>query len=281
MKISRAPMRWRFFAAGTGAVLLATGLGAVADRALVLAELPPPLRYLATTAIILVLLVGPLLWSLERWVVRPLEALEALHTRKAPDADEEQSLKAPDLPTEMAEVIHHHTKLLDTLRRTNDRLRTQVERRTSALEAIVGTATALHTLGPGVSKGEAVLPHIAGLDHTSSAAFVHRTDGRWEAIILPRAPPAPDAIDELSDRIRKTLGRGQRLRIRWLPPIDPSATPVRYFRVMARQPLRPDPGRNDPAALALLSMRDGRAAVPEDAERVLSTVAAWLDPGTT
>jgi hypothetical protein len=275
MKASRAPIRWRFFAAGAGAILTAILLGGAIDRTLVLNEVAPQIRFAASAGVMLVLLVVPLMLSLERWVIRPLEALEGLHDTKR--KHDRSPLSERDLPQEMAEVIGHHTEMLSSLHDANERLQAEVKRRTEALEVIVSAADALSRMHPGSPPAEVLLPHVAQLDVGCAAALVHRADGRWVATVLPPGPIDSEEMEKVEDRIGRLLGQGQRLRIDWLPPIVPGGEPVQNLRVLVRQPLDPDASPPSPAALVLLSARPSSGSpAGDDLRRVVSTLGTWV-----
>lgn len=275
MPAARAPIRRRFFLGGVGAITGAVLLSGVVDRALVLAGLPPPARFALAAAAMLVVLVVPLMWSLERWVIRPIEALDGLHAHpRPPDA---ATLHDRALPREVAEIIHQHTTLVTKLSTTNERLVREVQRRTEVQEVLIAAADALSRLTPDRSPAETLLPIVARLEPRGAAASVLREDDRWVLAIRPPAPVADDAVAAIETKLLRVLGRDHRLAVRWLPPAQRSADSIHTLRILVRWSV-PGAGRvPSPAALVLLSTGSGEGhAAREDLQRVLGTIGTWI-----
>lgn len=275
MPVSRAPIRWRFFATGAGAVVVALLAGGLIDRALTLAEVAPQLRFATSTVAVIALLVGPLLYSLEGWVIQPLEALEHLHDKEA--RADRHALRRHELPKEVADVIRRHTELLYELEASNRVLQTRVMRRTEALEVIVSAADILTRSEPGLDLTRALLPLIARLDVGSAAAIVQREDDRWVLVVQPPGPVHAEDRASLEARMLHLISREETMRVVWLPPTEAGAEPVRRLRLLARQPLDPEQDPEHPAALVLFTVRPaGISPVAEDLRRVLSTLGGWM-----
>lgn len=276
MPDSRIPIRLRFLAGGAGSVLMALAVGAATDRAMVMADLAPQLRFAVTSLEMVALLVLPLMWSLEGWVIQPLEALEVLRDQEKRQASDHPALTSRDLPQEMAEMIGHHTQMLVDLETSNATLKAEIARRTAALEVLVDAGDALTAHANSERVVDQLLPLIARLSKGNAAYMVTMQRGRWTVRIRPPGPVPPENQEDLENRVRRLLGHGERLHVEWTEPSDPNGTTVQHLRVLARQALPTGNGNGGPGAVGLLSTAPASlSSAPEDVRRVLATIAAW------
>lgn len=279
MAKSRGSMRWRFLAAGAAAVAVAVLLGGGLDRAMVIAGFPAPMRFASTAAVMLACLVLPLMWTLERWVIRPIAALDRLHD--APPGTRRPVLPTAGLPLELAEVIHHHTELLHRLDDHNAALKEQVDRRTAALEVLIESADALSQMA-GATDAEVLLAPLGHLAPGAAAVVVQRDDTGleddglgWTAHVAPPGPVPEDLRETLEARVRKTFGRDVPgiLHVAWHPPIDPEGPAVTHVHLLAREPVSQGSARS----IGLLAVASsGLVGTADDVRRVLSVTATWL-----
>lgn len=269
-------LRTRLGIAGTVAVLVAIALSALIDRALVLAGLWPPLRYLAATGTVVAVLVLPLLWSLEVWVLRPVEALRALH-RKA-EAGETPSLPretTDGLPEEMRVALEQQVAMLEALHSTNRRLANEVGRRTAVLEALLAGSDAVLTapdaeLGRGLVEA---LRNIAGDAHP--AVILPALDGAGYTLHLAPAGElsGPDRA-RLEAELREELGRDRALAVDWHPAPRRSHEPIKRLRVLLRVPL--GDGAQMPALLLLTNQPPGFQVAVAELRSTLATLGQQI-----
>lgn len=243
-------LRRRLTLGGMVALLAAVVASAAVDRAMVLADVAAPLRFALSTAVLLVGAVAPLLISLERWVVRPLEALDEVHRQSKAGRDPSLPEAAlARMPQEFRRAVRRQLQLLDDMRRTNKRLTAEVSRRTAVLQAMVEASDAVLTAGEEELGGRVVqgLRPIAG--ETLPALLLPTSQGL--ALHIAHAVHLdPVRMDSIEESLERELGDGHALQVHWHPAPSLHNERLHSLRVLFRAPI--DPG---PAAVLLLTHR--------------------------
>lgn len=235
-------LRRRLTLGGMAALVVAVVASAAVDRALVLAEVAAPLRFALSTAVLLVGAVAPLLASLERWVIRPLEALDEVHRQSKAGRDPSLPEAAlARMPLEFRKAVQRQLELLDTMQRTNKRLSAQVSRRTAVLQAMVEASDAVLTASDAELGGRLVqgLRPIAG---ETLPALLLPTGRGLELHIAHAVQVDPVRMEAIEESLERELGGGHELTVHWHPAPSLHTERISGLRVLFRAPVEPEPG---------------------------------------
>ncbi len=276
MTIARSTscLRVRLVKSGITAIVVGVFLSAALDRTLVFAGLWAPMRFALTTAVLLVVLIAPLLYSLDRWVVRPLETLRTMQRDQRADRPVTVPFSTGGpLPDELRETLQQHATILNTLQRTNQRLHKEVRRRTSGLSALAASASAVvsatdERLGPRVLdalKNVAVDAHPVVILPEGNAYVVH---------VAATSNTSPSERRALETQLLDQLAKNRPLTVRWSDMGQQSGDPILRLRLLFRAPIQDDQGL---AAVCLFTSAPANLSLPSGSVRhILTTLASQL-----